>query len=129
MSIFSNKSLPSQEVSLKKIEDTLLDLNVSTFIKEYDGDNLASIYFNITDKDQGEVPVRLPLSLNKIKEAEMAEMIALSELAKFIEITCSLVRSGQTTLTEVFLPFVYDKKTNKTFYETIESKDLKLIEK
>jgi len=144
MGLFSSSNIRSSVESLKDIEEALLSLNVSSFVKEFDGETLDAVYFTISSKEKKEFPVRLPLNLDKIKEAlsldyrkigkkekidihDIAEKIALNELAKFIETACNLVRSNQTSLEELFLPFIYDKNTNRTFYESIEGKDLKLI--
>jgi hypothetical protein len=140
MGIFSNNTIPSQETSLKNIEETLLSLDVTTFIKEYDGDNLVGIFFTINDKANGEIVVKLPFDsktiastmqkdLVRITRADKfnmktnAEAIALVQLDKYIENVAIMVRLGQITLLEAFLSFCYDKNTEKTFFDKIEKTD------
>ena len=141
MPIFTRDNTPTVNKSLKKIEELLLETGVSSFVKEYDEDNLTSLYF-VTDDD---VPVRLPLhigvieetlrvdhrQLDKAKKLELrdkAERIAVAELANFVEMICTMVRLKQTTLRESFLAFTYDKVKNKTFYEMLEAKGTKFLE-
>jgi len=144
MGIFSQNTPPPQEKSLKVIEDTLLSLEVTTFIKEYSGDDLLSVYFNINDLNSGDVPVRLPLNIDKIKQTisvdyrtitkkdkldihDTAERIALLELSEYVKTIAIMVRLGQVTLLEAFLAFCYDKTKDSTFYERLESNDIKFL--
>lgn len=143
MGIFTQNNLPSQEESLKLIEETLLSMDVSSFTKEYSGDDIESLYFVITDKI--DLSIRLPLCIEVIEKSllidyreikrkdkldirEKAERIALAELARYVETVSVMVKLGQTTLKESFLAFSYDHKHGKTIYQMIEEKGMKFLE-
>ena len=144
MGIFSNNELPTQEQSLKIIEETLLSLDVSTFTKYYDKrDNLTGIYF-IIDDGTDVIDIRLPFSVKELKDViqkdyrrinkrekfdiyEHAERVTLVELSKYIESIAVMVKLGQITLKEAFLAFSYDKEREITFFEAIKNKEIKFI--
>jgi hypothetical protein len=143
MSIFTPNSIPTAEQSIKKMEELLLALNVSSFIKEYENEELSALYFVIAgEKD---LPIRLPLATDKIVDTlnrdyrhinrkakfdirEKAERIALAELTRYVESISTMVKLGQTTLNHSFLAFSYDQTKDKTFYEMLEEKGMKFLE-
>ena len=141
MGIFTQNNLPSTEESLKKIEEIVLGMGATTFVREFDGDNISSLYFTMEDK----LSIRLPLCIETIENTlkadyrtikrkekldirEESERIATAELARYIETVSTLVKLGQTTLKQSLLAFSYDQTKDQTFYEMLETKGMKFLD-
>lgn len=56
-----------------------------------------------------------------------ADRTAWKILSDWIDIQVTMIQLEQAEFTEVFLPYFYDQKTNKTLFEKVASNELKLL--
>jgi hypothetical protein len=90
----------------------------------------------------GSIPVRLPSNLlaiertllaekrritetTKVEAQKQAERTAWKVLAEWVQINLQLVELEQMELLEMFLPYVYDRHTQNTFYTALKEKGFK----
>lgn len=138
------KELPPAEDSIKSIEDILLDMDITKVTKELDGDSVTSLTFDLIFNKK-DFTVRLPVFVDVILKTmkddykqitkkdkfdlkEQASRVVWYEMSKWIESISVLIKLQQTSLTEAFLPFIFDETKDKTFYQMIESGEEKLLE-
>lgn len=61
------------------------------------------------------------------KVKEQAARTAWKILSDWIDIQCSMILLGQAEPLQMFLPYMYDPATDKTFYEKIQSGEMKKL--
>lgn len=138
------KELPPAEDSIKSIEDILLDMDITKVTKELDGDSVTSLTFDLIFNKKN-FTIRLPVFVDVILKTmkddykqitkkdkfdlkEQAERVCFYNLAEHIGMISTMVKLKQITLIEGFLPFVYDGVKDQTFYEVLESGNMKFID-
>jgi hypothetical protein len=78
--------------------------------------------FNILWKD-----VKRPRPDTKQQLQKQAAKTAWKILSDWTEIQCSMIFLGQAKPLQMFLPYIYDMKTNETFFDKISTGQVKLI--
>ena len=131
--------VPAQK-SINHIEDHLVNHGARKILKLYNDDHIVTgICFEIPENGQ-EIPYKL---LARISECEVilnrdlgpktreetrkklpkqAERTAWKILSDWVEVQMARVEIGQIVITEAYLPYMYDPKTDQTFYEKIRDK-------
>lgn len=132
-----------------EIEEVLARNKAVRIIKDYDTEgDISSLSFGIIVKIAGNtqlMPVQLPANAEKVHQAilqmqrsgeipnlskyrtlDHARRVAWRNIKDWLLAQMALVRAEQTEIPQIFLPYVYNDKLDKTFYEMIEEGTVKL---
>ena len=129
-----------EEKSILEIEQILAAFGATAILKDYSGDGgVKSISFKVLT-EHGEMPFKIPMNERKIatyrastysryydkervqKDLKTARMIGWRILKDWIHSQLSIVQLQLVKVEEVFLPYMYNAKEEKTFYEILEEK-------
>ena len=129
--------------TIMEIEQILTKFGASAIFKEYHMDErVKSISFEIIT-EHGKIPFKIPMNDNAIaqyrseqftgyskkknvkEDLDTASMIGWRIIKDWIHSQLSIVQLRLVKVEEVFLPYIFNYKTNKTFYEMIEEKKFK----
>jgi len=128
--------------SVAYIEQLLARNGVKQIGKHYDGGRLIGIFF-IIEVNGSDVPFKLParvaecervLTENLSRRArpetrkkipQQAERTAWKILSDWIEAQMAMVELSRVELIEIFLPFVWDADSDKTFFEELKERSFK----
>lgn len=111
--------------------------------KQYEGKKITSITFLIVVNGTT-IPFRLPAKASEVydvlrdeikrprggtleKLMEQSERTAWKLVCEWVEIQMSMIKLKQADFIEVFLPYVYDFKSEKTFYQSIKDNGFKQL--
>jgi len=125
--------------SVSNIERKLVEAGATRISKVYDGMKLTGVVFQI-----GNIVFKLPSRVDQVEKAMMSEIrkprpgtadrirdqaarTAWKILSEWAEIQVTLVRLQQAEAIEVFLPYVWDMKTDKTLFEKIKEGKFKML--
>jgi hypothetical protein len=148
MNIKNYTSQVDSKRSRERIESMLVNIGASHINKSYKDKICTGITFLIYDNKlmqtipfnlSAKVEVCYSLMLKEYKDPtssridraklmEQAERTAWKLLCDWTEVQCSLITLGQAEPLQMFLPFVYDIKSEQTYYDKISSREIKLIE-
>jgi hypothetical protein len=129
--------------SIQHIEDRLVTHGASNILKQYEDKCLMGIAF-ILNVNGKQIPFKLPAHIKNVEKQlrseikrprsgtmqnikEQAERTAWKLLADWVDIQLSLVELQQIQFLEMFLPYVYDHQTQKTFFEKLEETGFKQL--
>lgn len=125
--------------SIAWIEGKLARHGASQILKEYGKDGrLTSIAFIIETKGI-EMPFRLPARIAECEKmlkgevrrprpetykriAEQAERTAWKIMADWVDAQMAMIELAQVDLLEVFLPYLFDRSSRQTFYQSLQAK-------
>lgn len=125
--------------SIRWIEDKLIRHGAKQILKEYTADNrLKSVAF-IIHVNGIELPFKLPARIAECEKvlrgevrrprsetykriAEQAERTAWKILADWVDAQMAMIELAQVDLLEVFLPYLFDRASRQTFYQSLQSK-------
>ena len=125
--------------SISWIEDKLARHGARQILKEYTADGrVASIAF-IMHVEGVELPFHLPARIAACEKvlkgevrrpridtykhiAEQAERTAWKILADWVDAQMAMVELAQVDVLEVFLPYLFDRSSHQTFYQTLQAK-------
>lgn len=71
--------------------------------------------------------VKRPRPSTKENIRMQSDRTAWKILSDWVDIQVTMIQLEQAELTEVFLPYFYDQKTNKTLFEKVAANEFKLL--
>ena len=131
--------------SIKRIEEKLVKYGAKNIMKFYEDYNLSpvGIIFEVIQNNHS-IVFKLPakvaackdILISQIKKPrkdtiknieKQAERTAWKIIYDWVNIQISLIELGQAEFIEVFLPYVYELQSSKTFYEAIKENQYKAL--
>lgn len=130
--------------SMSRIEMYLVNAGASDISKKYDENktcisltfrmivNNIPVFFQLEAKVQAcfkvlYAEVKRPQPTTKQTILQQAERTAWKIISDWVEIQISMVQLEQADLIQVFLPYVYNPATEKTFYNQIKDNNFKQL--
>lgn len=136
--------------SMGKIERYLVDAGATDISKKYEDGICTAIRFRILRKTPDaphlgapmffELPaqvgacykvlfaeVKRPQADTKTRIRQQAERTAWKIIADWVQIQLSMIELEQAELIQLFLPYVFDPNTEKTFYEQLKTSGFKQL--
>ena len=135
-------SVPASR-SISYIESKLVTSGARAIMKRYDEDGRTSAIMFIIPMDGQNVPFKLPARIDnctsvlegmlssrarsdtRAKIPEQAERTAWKILSDWVEAQMAMIELAQVEVMEVFLPYVYDHATEKTYFEAVKDRGFK----
>ena len=136
-------SVPSIN-SISKIESKLAEAGATHIAKSYENNRPVGMIFQIMIGDKP-MTFKLPAKVDKVYDymingkrrtnlksvrdttKRQADMTAWKILAEWIEIQLSMIKLEQAEAIELFLPYAYDGRTDKTLFEKMKENNYKLL--
>ena len=130
--------------SIAHIEAKLISKGANKILKEYEGQRVVSIAF-ILKIDGVEMPFKLParvkncetiLRANVSSQARQqtlkkipaqAERTAWKIVLDWVDVQMSMIELAQVDFMEVFLPYLYNSVTQKTYFEMLKTDGLQKL--
>ena len=131
--------------SMAKIEELLVEIGATNINKQYAEKICTGITFLLFDQQlQQTLPfhlkaqveecfsilwkdVKRPRSDTKDLLRKQAAKTAWKILSDWTEIQCSMILLGQAKPQQMFLPFMYDMKTNETLFDKVPNGKVKML--
>jgi len=142
------------EKTISEIESLLSKSGANKILKEYDTEsNITSVSF-IINTDQGSLPFKLPMNQQAVmgvinqqigeyrrqasgkqvrmvppifrNDFEQARRVGWRIIKDWLEAQLALFFLQMVKMEEIFLPYLYDEKTNKTMFQKLEEKGFQL---
>ncbi len=131
--------------SMAKIEELLVDIGATNINKQYEEKVCIGITFLLFDQQlQKTLPfhlkaqveecfnvlwqdVKRPRPETRAAIQQQASRTAWKILSDWTEVQCSMILLGQAKPLQMFLPFMYDMKTNETLFDKVCSGKVKLL--
>jgi len=131
--------------SMARIEELLVEVGATNVNKQYADKVCTGITFLLFDQQLQQTlafhlkaqvgecftilwkDVKRPQANTKIILHQQANKTAWKILSDWTEIQCSMILLGQAKPLQMFLPFVYDMKSNETFFDKVSSGKMKLL--
>ena len=131
--------------SMARIEELLVEIGASNVNKQYKDKICTGITFLLFDVQlQQTLPFHLKAQVEectiilwkdiKRPRADTAELVhkqanrtAWKILSDWTEIQCSMILLGQAKPLQMFLPFMYDTKSDETLFDKVASGKVKLL--
>lgn len=130
------------EKTISEIEEILAKAGAKKILKDYDGvGNISAVSFMVA-VDNRDIPFKLPIDLQAwtalidravdekklpkrfMQDADQARRVGWRVIKDWIDAQMALVETKIVKIDQVFLPYVYDIKTDQTLYEKfIEHKE------
>jgi len=144
MNLKNYTSQISSSKSASKIEKYLVEIGATDILKNYQDYELISISFRMPT-DLGELPVKLPANVEGVYNLMLekwefptdsqkkrikgqAQRTAWKTLNEWVVIQTEMILLKQVKFEEVFLPYIWIAKQNKTFFQLTEEKGTLLLE-
>ena len=145
MNIKNYSSTVDASRSMAKIEELLVEIGATNINKQYVEKVCTGITFLLFDLQlQQTIPfhlkaqvqecfailwkdVKRPRPDTKATLQHQANKTAWKILSDWTEIQCSMILLGQAKPLQMFLPFMYDLKTNETLFDKVSSGKMKLL--
>ena len=129
--------------SMTKIEKFLVSAGATNISKSYDGGLCKAVTFRLM-VNQTPLFFQLPAKVDGCFEAmwkevsrprkdtrqrlkQQAERTAWKIVCDWVEVQLTMIKLEQAEALQVFLPYVYDPRTEQTFYDKIKGGNLKLL--
>jgi hypothetical protein len=131
--------------SMAKIEELLVEIGATNINKQYSDKICTGITFLLYDAQlQQTLPFHLKAQVEEcftilwkdVKRPrpdtrellkKQAAKTAWKILSDWTEIQCSMILLGQAKPLQMFLPFMYDMKSNETLFDKVSSGKMKLL--
>lgn len=131
--------------SMARIEELLVEIGATNINKQYENKICTGITFLLYDQQlQQTIPfhlkaqadecfiilwkeVKRPRHDTKATLQAQANKTAWKILSDWTEIQCSMILLGQAKPLQMFLPFMYDMKSNETLFDKVTCGKLKLL--
>lgn len=127
--------------SVGNIEKFLMEIGATKIMKEYDQGGLTGMSFEIPANGIA-LPIKIPANVDKVydtmvkersyptaiqkkKIREQAERTTWKTIHEWVVIQCQMVLLNQAELSEVFMPYIWSAKEQKTFFQ--KATDQKLL--
>ena len=150
MSLKNYTSEVPASTSMAKIEKALVAAGATDISKKYKDSICIAVRFRIMHKTPEspqlgtplffELPARVdacykvlwqeikrPLAGTQQKTRQQAERTAWKIISDWVEIQLAMIKLEQAEILQIFLPYVFDPKNEKTFFETIKSGGYKAL--
>ena len=145
MNIKNYTSTIDASKSMAKIEELLVEIGATNINKQYTNKVCTGITFLLFDQQlQQTLPfhlkaqveecfailwkdVKRPRADTRATLMQQANKTAWKILSDWTEIQCSMILLGQAKPLQMFLPFMYDMKTNETLFDKVSSGEMKLL--
>lgn len=131
------------EKSIFQIETMLVKAGATHIAKFYDNQRTAGFIFQIPIEDKNltfKLPAN-PLAVKRIMEGEVrrprkgtmnkvwdqAERTAWRILADWVHLQVTMIQMEQAESIQIFLPYIYDGKTDQTLFEKVKNNNFKLL--
>jgi hypothetical protein len=126
------------EKTVMEIERMLATAGASKILKEYDTNGNIILLTFIVKTDMGEIPIRLPLEIDKIilvfnglvktrklpqsyyNNKPQALRVCWRILKDWLDAQLTLIQIDTAKMEQIFLPYVYDYHNNITMYQAIK---------
>ena len=143
MAVKNITSTIKPEKSIMEIEQILAKFGATKILKDYEGERVIALSFCIQIPDGTEIPFRLPMKIEKARtiiegaveerklpkkflcepyRTDKAMIVGWRIIKDWIHSQLSLLEIQYANPVEIFLPYAWDPKTNKTLYQKIEDK-------
>lgn len=145
MNIKNYTSTVDASRSMAKIEELLVEIGATNINKQYTDKVCTGITFLLFDQQlQQTLPFHLKAQVEEcfailwknvkrprpdtraILKAQ-ANKTAWKILSDWTEIQCSMILLGQAKPLQMFLPFMYDMKSNETLFDKVSTGKIKLL--
>lgn len=131
--------------SINNIEKWLVEIGATDINKKYENKICSGITYLLFDQQTKQTicfhlkaqvdecfkilwkEVKKPQADTKERYMQQANKTAWKILSDWTEIQCSMILLGQATPLQMFLPFVYDPKSQETLYERFVSGKQQLL--
>ena len=131
--------------SMSKIEELLVEIGANNINKQYVDKICTGITFLLFDQQlQQTLPFHLKAQVEEcfnilwqdVKRPRPDTRAAIQQqssrtawkiLSDWTEVQCSMILLGQAKPLQMFLPFMYDMKTNETLFDKVSSGKVKLL--
>lgn len=127
--------------SITWIEDKLIRHGARQILKEYAADGRLGAIAFIIQANGVELPFKLPARIAECEKvlkgecrrpredtykriAQQAERTAWKILADWVDAQMAMIELAQVDLLEVFLPYLFDRSSHQTFYQTLQAKGI-----
>ena len=145
MNIRNYTSTVEASRSMAKIEELLVEIGATNINKQYADKICTGITFLLYDQQlQQTLPfhlkaqveecflilwkdVKRPRPDTKAILRQQASKTAWKILSDWTEIQCSMILLGQAKPLQMFLPFIYDLKSNETLFDKVSTGKMKLL--
>jgi hypothetical protein len=132
--------------SMARIEELLVEIGAANINKQYANKECTGITFLLYDQQlQQTLPfhlkaqseecfnifwkdVKRPRPETKLMIQKQANRTAWKILSDWTEVQCSMILLGQAKPLQMFLPFMYDVKTNETLFDKVSCGKVKLLQ-
>lgn len=146
MNIKNYTSTVEATKSMAKIEELLVEIGASNINKQYAEKTCTGITFLLFDPQlQQTLPFHLKAQVEECfnvlwqdvkrprpetRDAiqQQASRTAWKILADWTEVQCTIILLGQAKPLQMFLPFMYDMKTNETLFDKVSSGKVRLLQ-
>ena len=129
--------------SVSRIEAQLAAHGAQSVVKQYVDRRLAAVSF-FMQLDDRLVPFRLPARVDRVEQvltgavrrprkstlakvAEQAERTAWKIISDWVDAQMALIELQQADLAEVFLPYIWDEKKGRSFYQAVITEGYTLL--
>lgn len=133
--------------TIGEIEEILATNGAKGIMKEYDLEGRIKLIYFIISTKQGDITYKLPCEYEKIRKALInlvkEKKIRLSKtkaqsldhainvgwriVKDFLYAMLSMINIEQTEFEQIFLPYAYDVRTNKTLYEKLKETNYQML--
>ena len=145
MNIKNHTSTIEASRSMARIEELLLEIGATNINKQYVDKVCAGLTFLLFDQQLQQTlafhlkahveecfsilwkEVKRPRSDTRATLQQQASKTAWKILSDWTEIQCSMVLLGQAKPLQMFLPFIYDVKSNETIFEKLMCGKIKML--
>lgn len=146
MNIKNYTSQVEASKSMANIEELLVEIGANNINKKYEDKLCTGITFLLFDHQlQQTIPfhlkaqveecftilwkdVKRPRPDTRATLQKQSAKTAWKILSDWTEIQCSMILLGQAKPLQMFLPFVYDLKTEETFFDKVSTGKMKLLQ-
>ncbi|MFN8296762.1 MAG: hypothetical protein U0T69_11235 [Chitinophagales bacterium] len=130
--------------SISRIEQYLVEAGATDISKKYNEDKFCTgivfrlmvnnmpLFFKLTAKTDACYKVlyaqyKRPTPDTRKNCAKQAEQTAWKIISDWVEIQLTMIRLEQVELMQIFLPFVYDASSDKTFFDKLKDSEYKQL--
>ena len=131
--------------SIMYIETKLVQHGAKEILKMYDGEGCVTGICFMIELNGKEIPFKLPGKVaecervlianlsprvrpeTKEKIIKQAERTAWKILSDWVEAQMAMIELAQVEVLEVFLPYVYDRNREQTYFERIKERNYKAL--
>mgnify|MGYP001305513288 CR=1 FL=1 len=145
MNIKNYTSTVEASRSMARIEELLVEIGATNINKQYQDKVCTGLTFLLYDQQLQQTlvfhltaeveecfkilwkDVKRPRTDTKATLQKQASKTAWKILSDWTEIQCSMILLGQARPLQMFLPFMYDMKTNETLFDKVSTGKIKLL--